>query len=123
MAAPALAAAGLGRDGLPVNLRDGRAEADAIGNRGRIAALLVAASPQDAVRDARVVITMLPTAEAVTSVMPTHGLAAFPRGTVRAQMGIPASLAEVYADHLDWHQIARLVRRGCPPRLDLRIVR
>jgi 3-hydroxyisobutyrate dehydrogenase len=30
---------------------------------------LVAASPQDAVRDARVVITMLPTADAVTSVM------------------------------------------------------
>ena len=40
-----------------------------------------------------------------------------------AQSGIPRSLAEVYADHIDWHQIARLVRRGCPPRLALRIVR
>jgi len=28
----------------------------------------------------------------------------------------------VYADRIDWHQIARLVR-GCPPRLALRIVR
>ena len=40
-----------------------------------------------------------------------------------AQFGIPQSLAEVYADHIDWHQIARLVQRGCPPRLALRIVR
>jgi hypothetical protein len=38
-------------------------------------------------------------------------------------LGIPGSLAEVYADHLDWHQIARLVQRGCPPRLALRIIR
>jgi hypothetical protein len=39
------------------------------------------------------------------------------------RLGIPGSLAESYADHLDWHQIARLVRRGCPPLLALRIVR
>jgi hypothetical protein len=38
-------------------------------------------------------------------------------------LGIPEPLAEVYADRLDWHQVARLVRRGCPPRLALRIVR
>jgi hypothetical protein len=38
-------------------------------------------------------------------------------------LGIPESLAEVSADHLDWHQIAKLVRRGCPPLLALRIVR
>jgi hypothetical protein len=38
------------------------------------------------------------------------------------RLGVPGSLAEVYADRLDWHQIARLVRRGCPPRLALRIV-
>jgi hypothetical protein len=37
-------------------------------------------------------------------------------------LGVPGSLAEVYADRLDWHQVARLVRRGCPPRLALRIV-
>ena len=39
------------------------------------------------------------------------------------RFGIPGPLAEVYADHLDWHQIAQLVRRGCPPLLALRIVR
>ena len=39
------------------------------------------------------------------------------------RLGIPRSLAEAYADHLDWHQIARLVQRGCPPRLALRILR
>ena len=39
-----------------------------------------------------------------------------------AQFGIPQSLAEVYADRIDWHQIARLVRGGCPARLALRIV-
>jgi hypothetical protein len=38
------------------------------------------------------------------------------------RLGIPGPLAEVYADRIDWHQIARLVRRGCPPRLALRIV-
>jgi hypothetical protein len=38
-------------------------------------------------------------------------------------LGIPGPLAEVYADHLDWHQIAKLVQHGCPPRLALRIVR
>jgi hypothetical protein len=39
------------------------------------------------------------------------------------RFGIPGPLAEIYADRIDWHQIARLVRRGCPPRLALRIVR
>ena len=38
------------------------------------------------------------------------------------QLGVPGSLAEVYADRLDWHQVARLVQRGCPPELALRIV-
>ena len=38
------------------------------------------------------------------------------------RLGIPGSFAEIYADRIDWHQIARLVRRGCPPRLALRIV-
>jgi hypothetical protein len=37
-------------------------------------------------------------------------------------LGIPGTLAEVYADRIDWHQIARLVRGGCPARLALRIV-
>ena len=38
------------------------------------------------------------------------------------RLGLPGPLAEVYADRIDWHQVARLVRRGCPPRLALRIV-
>ena len=28
------------------------------------------------------------------------------------RLRIPGPLAEVYADHLDWHQMARLVPRG-----------
>jgi hypothetical protein len=39
------------------------------------------------------------------------------------RLGLPGPLAEIYADRIDWHQIARLVQRGCPPRLALRIVR
>ena len=30
------------------------------------------------------------------------------------RLGIPEPLAEIFADHIDWHQIARLVQRGCP---------
>jgi hypothetical protein len=41
----------------------------------------------------------------------------------RKHPGIPGPLAEAGADHVDWHQIARLVQRGCSPRLALRIVR
>ena len=39
------------------------------------------------------------------------------------RLGIPQPLAEIYADRIDWHQVARLVQRGCPARLALRIVR
>ena len=39
-----------------------------------------------------------------------------------ARLGIPRALAEAVADHVDWHQIAALVCRGCPPRLALQIV-
>jgi hypothetical protein len=37
------------------------------------------------------------------------------------RLGVPRPLAEVYADHLDWHQVARLVQRGCPAWLAIRI--
>jgi len=30
------------------------------------------------------------------------------------RLGVPGSLAEVCADRLDWHQVARLVQRGSP---------
>ena len=45
------------------------------------------------------------------------------RVTQLTRLGIPRPLADVDADHVDWHQVAKLVRRGCPPRLALRIVR
>jgi hypothetical protein len=45
------------------------------------------------------------------------------RATQLKRLGVPAALAEAAADHIDWHQVARLVRRGCPPHLALRIVR
>ncbi len=52
------------------------------------AGALVAASPAEAVRDASVVITMLPTAEVVNSVIFAGGVAqAFAEGAVWAQMG------------------------------------
>ncbi len=38
------------------------------------------------------------------------------------RLGVPGTLAEIYADHIDWHQVARLMRDGCPPGLALRIV-
>jgi 3-hydroxyisobutyrate dehydrogenase len=47
----------------------------------------VAGSPEDAIAGARVVITMLPTADAVDSVIRGHGLNAFTREAVWAQMG------------------------------------
>ena len=39
------------------------------------------------------------------------------------RLGIPRPLAEAHADHVDWHQVARLLERGCSPGLALRIVR
>jgi hypothetical protein len=39
------------------------------------------------------------------------------------RLGLSGPLAEIYADRIDWHQVARLVERGCPPWLALRIVR
>ena len=45
------------------------------------------------------------------------------RVTQLKRLGIPESLAEAAADNVDWHQVAKLVQRGCSPRLALRIVR
>ena len=39
-----------------------------------------------------------------------------------ARLGFPRPLAEAVADHVDWHEIAALVHRGCRPRLALNIV-
>ncbi len=45
------------------------------------------------------------------------------RLTQLERLGIPRPLADVVAGHVDWHEIAALVQRGCAPRLALRIVR
>jgi len=45
------------------------------------------------------------------------------RVTRLTRLGIPRLLAQAVADHVDWHQVARLVRLGYPPRLALNIVR
>jgi len=45
------------------------------------------------------------------------------RVTQLTRLGIPWSLAQAVADHVDWHQVAKLVRRGCSLRLALQIVR
>ena len=39
------------------------------------------------------------------------------------RLGLPRAIAETFADAVDWHQIAELVDRGCPPDLALEIVR
>ena len=40
-----------------------------------------------------------------------------------ADLGIPWPVAEAAAGHVDWHQKAALVQRGCTPWLALRILR
>ena len=40
-----------------------------------------------------------------------------------ARLGIPWPVAEAAAGQVDWHQMAALVQRGCPPWLALRILR
>lgn len=44
------------------------------------------------------------------------------RATQLKRLGVPVAVAETVADRLDWHQVAALVSRGCPPVLALRIV-
>jgi hypothetical protein len=39
------------------------------------------------------------------------------------RLGFPRPVAEADADAVDWHQVAALMQRGCPPQLALRIVR
>ena len=44
------------------------------------------------------------------------------RAAQLARLGFPRPLAEAVADHVDWHEIAALVHRGCRLRLALNIV-
>jgi hypothetical protein len=40
-----------------------------------------------------------------------------------SRLGIPWWVAHSVAEKVDWHEVARLVQRGCPPLLALSIVR
>jgi hypothetical protein len=57
--------------------------------------------------------------ETVEKQDPVHGW----RVARLACLGIPCPVAEAAAGHVDWHQMAALVQRGCPPWLALRILR
>ena len=37
------------------------------------------------------------------------------------QLGVPRLLARAFADDVDWHEVADLVARGCPPLIALQI--
>jgi len=37
-------------------------------------------------------------------------------------LGLPRRMAELVADQVDWHEVARLVQRGCPASLAIAIV-
>jgi hypothetical protein len=39
------------------------------------------------------------------------------------RLGLPRLLAVKFAERVDWHELAELVARGCPPELALEIVR
>jgi hypothetical protein len=39
------------------------------------------------------------------------------------RLGLPNILATTFADLVDWHVLAGLIERGCPPELALEIVR
>ena len=39
------------------------------------------------------------------------------------RLGLPHILSEAFADSVDWHALAKLVDRGCPPMLALEIIR
>jgi hypothetical protein len=39
------------------------------------------------------------------------------------RLGLIPALARAFADVVDWHDMAALVRHGCPPQLALEIVR
>ena len=39
------------------------------------------------------------------------------------KLGISTVIADAFANFVDWHDVARLVQKGCPPELALEIVR
>ncbi len=39
------------------------------------------------------------------------------------RLGVSRLLARIFASDVDWHEVERLVERGCPPELALAILR
>jgi hypothetical protein len=39
------------------------------------------------------------------------------------RLGLSAVIADTFASFVDWHEVARLIQKGCPPDLALEIVR
>jgi hypothetical protein len=44
------------------------------------------------------------------------------RVTQLARLGLARPVAEAVADEVDWHEVAKLVRRGCPAELAVAII-
>jgi hypothetical protein len=40
-----------------------------------------------------------------------------------AKLGLSTMIADAVATFVDWHEVARLVEKGCPPELALEIAR
>jgi hypothetical protein len=40
-----------------------------------------------------------------------------------AKLGLSTRIADAVASFVDWHEVARLVQKGCPPELALEIAR
>jgi hypothetical protein len=40
-----------------------------------------------------------------------------------AKLGLSTMIADAVASFVDWHEIAQLVQKGCPPELALEIAR
>jgi hypothetical protein len=40
-----------------------------------------------------------------------------------AKLGLSSMLADAVASFVDWHEVASLVQKGCPPELALEIAR
>ena len=40
-----------------------------------------------------------------------------------AKLGLSTIVADAVASFIDWHEVARLVQKGCPPELALEIAR
>ena len=40
-----------------------------------------------------------------------------------AKLGLSTMVADAVASFIDWHEVARLVQKGCPPELALEIAR